>query len=269
MSLLTVLKRALATIAVAALVGCGAPNDGTGPLKVGVISGPEADVMKVAIDIAKNEHGLDVEMIEFTDYISPNVALSDGSIDLNAYQHRPYLNSMVDNQGLKITAVANTFVYPIAAYSKKITDIKDLKDGAKIAVPNDPSNEGRALILLHDNGLITLKDRSNLEATPADIAENPRGFEFVELEAPQLPRSLEDVDLALINNTFAAPAGFTPKENGLIVEGVDSPYVNVMVARQGSENDPRIQTLIKAYQTAPVEAKAAEMFKNTAVRGWK
>ncbi|WP_067521757.1 MetQ/NlpA family ABC transporter substrate-binding protein [Endozoicomonas ascidiicola] len=248
------------------LVGCGAGDDEV--LKVGVIAGPEADVMRVAVELAEKQHGIDVELVEFSDYISPNVALADGSIDVNAFQHRPYLDSMVRDRGFKLVAVGNTFVYPIAAYSKKLTDISELQDGAKIAIPNDPSNEGRALILLDQRGFIKLKDINNLEATPVDIVENPRKFEFIELDAAQLPRSLDDVDLAFINNTYAIPAGLTPTEHGLLVEDEDSPYVNIIVARDDNDDDPRVAALVSSYQSDVVEAKADELFKGSSVAGW-
>ena len=251
----------------AMLVGCGADDSNT--LKIGVIAGLEASVMQVAIDIAKKESNLDAEMIEFSDYVSPNVALSDGSLDVNAFQHKPYLEAMIENRGFKLVAVADTFIYPIAAYSKKIKSMNALKNGAKIAVPNDPSNEGRAMLLLHNNGFIKLKDPKNLEATPADIIENPHNYSFIELDAAQLPRSLDDVDLAIINNTFAASAGFTPKDNGLLVEHNESPYMNVMVSREDNKDDPRIQQLIKAYQTDAVIKKADELFKGSSIPGWK
>lgn len=251
------------------LTGCGNSDDPDGPLKVGVIAGPEADVMQVAVEIAKKEHDVDVQLIEFSDYISPNVALADGSIDANAFQHLPYLDSMVRDRGFKLVAVGNTFVYPIAAFSRKINDISELQDGATIAIPNDPSNEGRTLILFHQKGYITLKDVNNLEATPADIIENPRNFRFIELDAAQLPRALDDVDMAFINSTYSVPAGYLPSERGLLVEGKDSPYVNIIVAREDNQDDPRIKALVKSYQTDAVEAKGHELFKGSSVAGWK
>ncbi len=264
-----ILASSAVLVSAAFLAGCGQSDDQNGPLKVGVMAGPEADVMKVAVDLAKKDHNVDVELIEFSDYVSPNVALSDGSIDANAFQHRPYLDSMVKDRGFKLVAVGNTFVYPIAAYSKKLKDISELKDGARIAIPNDPSNEGRTLILLDQRGFIKLKDVTNLEATPADIAENPRNFRFIELDAAQLPRSLDDVDMAFINNTYAVPAGYTPTRDALLVEDKDSPYVNIIVTREDNKEDPRVVALVKSYQTDTVEAKAAELFKGSSVAGWK
>lgn len=256
------------------VAGCGDGNNGNksagknSPLKVGVMAGPEADVMKVAASALKDK-GIKVELIEFSDYISPNMALSDGSIDVNAFQHKPYLDSMVKDHGFKFAAVGNTFIYPIGGYSKKITHIDQLKEGAKIAIPNDPSNEGRTLILLHNLGIITLKDPANLEATPADIQSNPKKLQFIELDAAQLPRSLEDVDLAFINSTYAVPAGLLPSRDALMVEGKDSPYVNLIVAREDNKNDPRILALVKAYQSDAVAKEAEKLFKGNALPGWK
>lgn len=265
------LKALVGSLLVAAtvvLTGCGGDKATDGPLKVGVMAGPEADVMKVAAQLAEKD-GVKVELVEFSDYISPNVALADGSIDANAFQHRPYLDSMVRDRGFELAVVGNTFVYPIGAYSNKIKDISELKDGAKVAIPNDPSNEGRTLILLHNKGLIKLKDINNLEATPKDIAENPKNLKFIELDAAQLPRSLDDVDLAFINSTYSVPAGLLPSRDAILVEGKESPYVNIIVSREDNKTDERIQKLVKAYQSDDVEAKAKELFKGSAVPGWK
>ena len=264
------LKAFAGSVVVAAsviLAGCGGADSDT--LKVGVIAGPEADVMKVAVANAEADYGVKVELVEFSDYISPNMALADGSIDANASQHRPYLDSMVKDRGFELAVVGNTFVYPIGAYSNKIEDISELQDGAQVSIPNDPSNEGRTLILMHNKGLIQLRDVNNLEATPADIIENPKNLRFIELDAAQLPRSLDDVDLAFINSTYAVPAGLLPTRDALLVEGKDSPYVNIIVSRQDNKDDERILNLVKSYQTEDVEAKAQELFQGSAVAGWK
>ncbi|MGM0915237.1 MAG: MetQ/NlpA family ABC transporter substrate-binding protein [Pseudomonadota bacterium] len=237
-------------------------------IKVGTVAGPETQVMEVAAEIAEREHGLEVEIIEFTDYVTPNAALADGSLDANAYQHEPYMRSMVEDRGYDFAIAGYTFVYPIGAYSEKYASIDELPDGATIALPNDPSNEGRALILMHNLGMLELSDPENLEATPLDIAANPRDFEFREIEAAQLPRVLPDVDLAFINNTFAQPAGLT-LDDALIKEGPESPYVNLIAVRGGDEEREAIQQLVKSYQTEEVEAKAEELFGAQAVPGWK
>lgn len=250
------------------LAGCGNDASDENTLKMGTVAGPETEVMKVAAEIAKEKYDLNVEITEFTDYVSPNAALADGSLDANAYQHQPYMESMVRERGYKFASAGKTFVYPIGAYSEKYEDISELPDGATIALPNDPSNEGRSLILMHDLGMIELTDKNNLEATPIDVAKNPHDYQFKEIEAAQLPRILPDVDLAFINNTFAQPAGLAP-EDALIREGAESPYVNLIVVREGDEDSEKVQKLVKAYQTPEVEAKAEELFKGAAVPGWK
>ncbi|MGC3872920.1 MetQ/NlpA family ABC transporter substrate-binding protein [Halomonas sp. GXIMD04776] len=251
------------------LAGCSGGDDGdSNSIKVGTVAGPETEVMQVAKRLAKEQHDLEVEIIEFTDYVSPNAALADGSLDANAYQHEPYMQSMIEDRGYDFAIAGRTFVYPIGAYSEKYDSIEQLPDGATIALPNDPSNEGRALILMHNEGLIELKDPSNLEATPIDIVGNPHKYEFREIEAAQLPRVLPDVDMAFINNTFAQPAGLS-LDDALIKEGPESPYVNLIAVRKGDEEREAIQQLVNAYQSEEVKEKAKELFKGAAVPGWE
>ncbi|MCP1313060.1 MULTISPECIES: MetQ/NlpA family ABC transporter substrate-binding protein [unclassified Halomonas] len=236
-------------------------------IKIGTVAGPESEVMEVAARIAKQEYDLDVEIVEFTDYVTPNAALADGSLDANAYQHAPYLETMNSDRGYDLVAAGYTFVYPIGAYSEKHDSLEALPDGAQIALPNDPTNEGRSLILMHNQGLITLNDPDNLEATPIDIAENPRNFRFREIEAAQLPRVLPDVDMAFINNTFAQPAGLS-LDDALVREGPESPYVNLIAVRSGDEEREEIRQLVDAYQRDEVIEKAEELFQGGAVPGW-
>lgn len=259
---------AAALLGAGLLAGCSGDDAETQSIKVGTVAGPETDVMKVAQKIAKEEYGLEVEIVEFTDYVSPNAALADGSLDANAFQHEPYLNSMIKDRGYDFAIAGKTFVYPIGAYSQRYEDIEELPNGAVIALPNDPSNEGRSLILMHNKGLIELKDPNNLEATPIDISSNPHNYEFREIAAAQLPRVLPDVDLAFINNTFAQPAGLS-LDDALIKEGPESPYVNLIVTREGMQDSKPIQQLVDAYQSPAVIEKAAELFKGAAVPGWK
>ncbi|QEM82099.1 MetQ/NlpA family ABC transporter substrate-binding protein [Halomonas binhaiensis] len=237
-------------------------------IKIGTVAGPETDVMQVAADIAKQKFDLDVEIVEFTDYVTPNAALADGSLDANAYQHEPYMNAMVRDRGYDFAIAGRTFVYPIGAYSEKYDNIDDLPDGATIALPNDPSNEGRSLILMHNLGLIQLDDPENLEATPLNVSENEHDYKFREIEAAQLPRVLPDVDMAFINNTFAQPAGLS-LDDALIKEGPESPYVNIIAVRAGDEDREEIKQLVEAYQSDEVAAKADELFKGSAVPGWE
>lgn len=250
------------------LAGCSSDSGDTA-LKVGVIAGPEADLMRTAADQAKQTYNLDVELVEFQDYVAPNIALSDGSIDINAFQHKPYLDRMVNDRSFKLEIVGNTFVYPIGAYSRTLTSLEDLPNGSKVAIPNDPSNEGRTLLLMHKAGLVTLKDPSDLEATPVDIIDNPHDLSFIELDAAQLPRSLDDVDLAFINSTYSVASGLLPTRDSLLMEDKDSPYVNIIVSRQDNSQDPRIAQLVASFQSEAVEQKAEELFKGGAVQGWR
>lgn len=237
-------------------------------LKVGGMNGPEADLLVAAQQVAKDKFGLEIEIVRFDDYVTPNIALADGDIDLNAFQHRPYLERMVKDRGFKLAVVGDTFVYPIGAYSKKIKSVDELKAGATIAVPNDPSNEGRTLILLHNKGLIELEDPKNLEASVLDIKSNPQDFDFKEVEAAQLPRMLDEVDLAFINSGFAVDAGLSPAKDAIFSEGTDSPYMNIIVAREGDKDKENIKKFVKAYQSDAVKAAATKAFKGAAVAGW-
>ena len=249
-----------------ALTGCGEKKDNH--LKVGAIAGAETQVAEEAAKIAKEKFGLEVEIVQFSDFATPNVALNDGSIDVNAFQHKPYLDSQIKDRGFKLVAVGNTFVYPIAGYSKKIKNISELKEGSQIAVPNDPTNLGRSLLLLQKQGLLKLKDGSGLTATVLHIVENPKKVKIVELEAAQLPRALEDVDLAIINTVYASQVNLQPTRDGLFVEDKDSPYVNLIVARENNQNDEKVKNFVKSYQDEAVFKKATELFNGGVVKGW-
>lgn len=252
------------------LAGCGDQGgDEANTVKVGTIAGPETELMEVAKQIAKDKYDLDVDIVEFNDYVSPNMALADGSIDANAFQHKPYMDSMVEDRGFKFAIAGKTFVYPIGAYSKRFDSIDQLPEGASIALPNDPSNEARSLLLMDKQGLIKLNDDQNPTATLDDIVENPHNFQFKEIDAAQLPRALDDVDLAFINNTFAQPAGLSLSEDALIKEGPDSPYTNLIVVREGDEDKEKIRHLVEAFQTDAVADKAQELFQDAAIPGWQ
>ncbi|KAB7695971.1 MetQ/NlpA family lipoprotein [Plesiomonas shigelloides] len=250
------------------LTACGQKETDSNKIKVGVISGAEEQVAEVAKKVAKQQYGLDVELVSFSDYITPNAALADGSLDVNAFQHKPYLDQQITDRGYKLAVVGNSFVYPIAGYSKKIKNVSELADGASVALPNDPTNLGRSLLLLQAQGLIKLKDGSGLNATLLDVVDNPKKLKLVELEAPQLPRSLDDVDLAIINTTYASQIGLTPPKDGLFVEDKASPYVNLIVAREDNKDAENVQKFVKAFQTEEVYQAANEVFKGGVVKGW-
>lgn len=238
-------------------------------IKVGVMAGPEQAVAEVASQVAKDKYNLNVELVEFNDYALPNTALSKGELDANAMQHKPYLDKDSQEKGLdNLAIVGNTFVYPLAGYSTKIKKLSELKDGAIIAVPNDPSNLARALILLEKQGLIKLKDRNNLFSTTNDIIENPKNLVIKEVDASVAARAIDDVDIAVVNNNYAGQAGLTVSENAVFVEDKESPYVNIIVARTDNKDSAAIQNFVKAYQTDEVEAEAKKQFKDGVVKGW-
>ena len=222
-----------------------------GVLSVGATPVPHAELLNlVKADLAAK--GITLQVREFNDYVQPNEALIAGDLDANFFQHIPYLASN-EKWNTNLVSAFGVHVEPFGLYSEKYKALADIPDGASIAIPNDPTNGGRALLLLQSNGLITLRDGAGVTATAQDVASNPHKFQFVELEAAQLPRSLGDVDAASINGNFALEAGFNPVRDSLIIEGADSPYVNIVVVRKGSESDSRIKALEAALRSQKVK----------------
>jgi D-methionine transport system substrate-binding protein len=248
-------------------LACGR-SGGPHSLRVGIMSGGEERVAAVAARIAKERYGLEVELVPFSDYLMPNAALADGSIDANAFQHQPFLDQQLENRHYELAVVGRTFIYPIAGYSRRLRSLGELRDGAQIAVPNDPSNLGRALKLLERQGLLELRPEAGILATVLDITKNPHDYRIVELDAAQLPRALPDVDLAIINNNYATLAGLSVLHDGLMVENKDSPYVNLIVARKDNQGDPRVATWVKSYQTEEVHQAALAEFNGGVIKGW-
>ena len=236
-------------------------------IRVGTIAGPETKLMQVAQKVALKKYGLHVKIITFTDYTMPNQALGDGSIDANAFQHYPFLLAQIRAHGYSFASVGNTFLYPMGLYAKQITSLADLKPGSKIAIPNDPSNEARALLLLEKAGLITLKPNATINATIEDVESNPKDFKLVALSAPQLPRALDDVAVAVINTNYAIPAGLSPSK-ALFTEQADSPYVNIIVVRAKDRNEKKVRELVAAYESQPVMEEAKKLFGDGAVPGF-
>jgi D-methionine transport system substrate-binding protein len=220
-------------------------------LSVGATPVPHAELLNlIKSDMAAQ--GYTLKVVEFTDYVQPNVAVLAGDLDANFFQHIPYLDSN-EEWSAKLISAFGVHVEPFGLYSAKYKNINDLPNGATIAIPNDPSNGGRALLLLQSKGLITLKDGAGLTATSRDITGNPKNFRFRELEAAQLPRSLQDVDAATINGNYALEAGFNPLKDSLIIEGADSPYVNIVVVKKGRESAPCITALKNALLSQKVK----------------
>lgn len=217
-----------------------------GKLIVGATPEPHAIMLEQIVAPLK-EQGVTLEIREFNDYVIPNMALDDGSIDVNFFQHKPYLDSFNREKGTKLIAIAAIHLEPMGVYSEKIKNLKELKNGATIAIPNDPSNGARALRILEKQGLIALKSGDLISVT--DITKNPHKLRFKELDAPQLPRVLPEVDAAIINTNFAMLANLNPLKDAIALESTDSPYANVVVVKSGNENDPDIVKFVKTLQS--------------------
>ena len=233
----------------------------TTKIVVGATPEPHAALLSLVVDDLAAQ-GITLEVKEFTDYVTPNDAVEYGEIDANYFQHIPYLESFNTEHGYHLVNAGGIHVEPIALYSSKYSSLSDIPNGAVIAIPNDPTNEGRSLLLLQSAGLIKLKDNAGLEAIPLDIVENPKNLKFSEIEAATLPRILSDVDAAVINGNYAIPAGLVATRDGLFVEGADSPYVNVIAVKAGNENNPAVKALVEALKSDKVKAYVAEHYKN-------
>ncbi len=250
--------------------GGGTKKDNPNFIRVGITSGPERELAEAAKKVAAEKYHLDVELVTFNDYVVPNEALNSGDIDVNVFQHGPYLEEQSAKRGYKLAVVGKTFVYPIVAYSKKIKNINELEPGSTIAIPNDPTNGGRSLLLLQRSGLLKLKDGVGLLPRATDIVGNPKNLKILEIEAPQLSRVIDDkeVTVAIINNNFAAQAGLDAGKYGILKEDKESPYVNVIVARENNKEQEKVKNFVKAYQSDEVAQAAEKAFKGGAVRGW-
>ncbi len=217
-------------------------------LKVAASATPHAEILNAVKDILAQQ-GIDLQVTEYGDYVVPNTAVEEGSEGANYFQHVPYLDNFNAENGTHLVNAGGVHIEPMGIYAGKTTALADLADGAVVAIPNDATNEGRALLLLEAQGLIKLKDSANLTATPNDIAENPKNLTFKELEAAMIPNTVEEVDLSVINSNYAMEAGFNPVEDALAIEDANSPYVNIIAVKEGNENSPAIRALVEALQS--------------------
>jgi D-methionine transport system substrate-binding protein len=236
-------------------------------IKVGTTAGPHAQVME-KVKAEAEKQGLKIQIVEFNDYIQPNVALAQKELDINVYQHQPFLERAIADRQYKFVAAGKSIILPMGIYSKKVKAIAELKPKATIAIPNDPTNGGRALLLLEKAGVIKLKPGVGVNANVLDIAENPKNFKIIEIEAAQTPRSLDDVDLVAINTNYALPAGLVPAKDALLVEDGNSPYANLIVVRAEDKDNPTYQKFVQIYQSEPVKQFVIEHFKGTILPGW-
>lgn len=273
--MLKILRNSLIFLGALLMVSCHS-QEPANEIRVGTISGPETQLMEVAKNVAKEKYGLHVKIIEFSDYNLPNQALVDGSIDVNMFQHTPYLVMWNNAHHADLVAVGKGFIYPMGMYSYKLDRIEDLKPGDVIAIPNDPTNEARALLLLQRAGLVKLKPNVTVMATTDDIVSNPLGLKIKSLDAAQLSRVLPDVDAAVINTNYAIPAGLDPTRgdnasnhyDAIYLEDKDSMYANVFVATKKMAKTEKVKELVKAFNSPQVAAAARNIFKGSAIQAW-
>ncbi len=236
-------------------------------IKVGTMSGPDAQIWSVVTKVAARD-GLTLKVIEFNDYVQPNAALDAGDLDANGFQHQPFLDSQIRQRGYKIVNVGLTYTSPMGFYSKKYRSLKDLPEGAKVGIQNDPSNGNRALLLLQKYGVIRLKAGAGVNgvnATPLDVAENPKKIKLVELDAAQLPRALDDLDAASINTDYAVKAGLQPTKDAIGIEDLKGPYANLIAVREQDRNKPWVRKLVAAYESDDVRRFIDTQFKGAIV----
>lgn len=255
---------------IAVLTGCGKDNKveekspETGEktkLTIGASETPHGELIK-ALEPEFEKAGIDLDLVVFSDYVQPNLQLESGDLDLNFYQHQPYLDSFNEDRKTNIVSLEDSkiFITPLLGFSSKIKDIEDLGDGGEIIIPNDPTNGARALLILDKEGLIKLKDKDNLNSTEVDIVENPKNLKFTAVDAQNIPRVYQDADLAFINPNFAIANGLDPKD-AIITEAKDSPYANIVAVREGDENNEVYKKIVKVLQSEESRKYIEETFK--------
>jgi len=268
------IKKAVTLAAIATLcvfaAGCGSSDNNSKSassdkkeITVGVTPGIHAEIMEqVKKEAAKQ--GITIKIMEFSDYVTPDVALSNKEIDMNSYQHKPYMDNLVKDKGLKIVSIGQTVVAPIGLYSHKIKSLDDVKDGMTVAVPNDPTNGARGLLLLQKAGFIKIKDGVKYP-TPQDITENAKHLQIKELEAAQIPRSLDDVDFAAINTNYAMDAGLNPVTDALLREDKDSPYANILAVHEDDKDNPTLKKIVEIYNSDVIRKYIEEHYKGALI----
>ena len=250
----------LSLFAAVALAACGKSGEPSQKLIVAATAVPHAEILEVVKPMLK-EQGVDLDVRVFNDYVQPNDQVAQKQIDVNYFQTEPYLDAYNRDRKSGLVTVAGVHIEPFGAYSRKVKSLDELREGADVVIPNDPSNNSRALILLHNAGVIQLQDPKNALATQRDIIANPKNLKFRELDSAMLPRVLDQVDLALINTNYALDAGLNPTQDALAIESKDSPYVNFLVARPDNKDDPRVQKLAQALTSPQVKEFIAQKYK--------
>ncbi|EHE0558296.1 MetQ/NlpA family ABC transporter substrate-binding protein [Campylobacter upsaliensis] len=250
------------TLLLVSLVGFTLNLNAAEKIVVAATPVPHAEILNQAKEDLKKE-GYTLEVKEFTDYVLPNLATDNSEVDANFFQHMPYLEEFNKSKGTKLVNVANIHIEPMAVYSKKYKNFNELKDGAKIAVPNDPTNESRALDIIAKTGLVGFNDK--VLKTPIDITQNPKNIKFIELKAAQLPRALDDVDVAVINANYALSANLNPVKDSIFIEDKNSPYANILVVKEGKEQDSKIKALTKALQSEKIKKFIEEKYNGAVI----
>lgn len=234
-------------------------------IKVGATPVPHAEILQAVKPLLKAK-GYDLEIVEFTDYVTPNIAVNEGELDANFFQHLPYLEEFNKNKNTDLVKTVNVHLEPMGVYSHKIKNLSELEDGATIAVPNDPTNESRALDILVKQGLLKFKEVEF--KTVVDIIENPKNLKIEELDAPQLPRVLDEVSAAIINTNYALSANLNPMKDALVIESKDSPYANIVVVKKGNENKDAIKALNEAINSEEIRTFIKEKYQGSIVESF-
>lgn len=263
-------KISLAVVSIMSLLlvlvaGCGGTAENTKEIRLGATAGPHAEVAEAVAKEAEKQ-GLKVKVVEFSDYVTPNQALADGDLELDSYQHEPFLRNFNKEKGTNLSPIGSTILMRMGIYSDKVHDIASVPDNAKVAIPNDPTNGGRGLVLLEKAGLIKLREGIGFKATVQDIAENPKHLQFVELEAAQLPRSLSDVDIAAITMNYVMSGGLDVEKQGIFLEDKSEPLaVMILAARTKDKDKPEYQKIAKIFHSDAVKKFIAEQYKGTII----
>ena len=236
-------------------------------IKVGVTAGPHAQILEAVKPIAA-KNGLDIQIVEFSDYVAPNAALEAGDLQANSFQHQPYLDNQKADRGYKIESVGLTVNFPIGIYSKKYKSWDAVPEGGSLSIPNDPTNGGRVLLLLRDKGALKLKDGVGFKPTVADIVENTKKLKIVEIDAAQTPRTLDDVDAAAVNTNYATQAGLDPVKDAILREDPKGPYANLIAVRSVDKDKLWVKTLVASYQTPEIREFILTKFKGAVLPAW-
>lgn len=266
MSIITRCTALFASVALAATLNLPALAQQKQVVRIGASPGPHAEILEKLKPLAAQK-GLDLKIVEFSDYVVPNQALDAGELEANSFQNQPYLDNQIKDRGYKLVNVGLTVNFPLGIYSAKYKSWAEVPDGATIAIQNDPTNGGRSLLLLQDKGIIKLKDGVGFKPTVADITANPKKLKIVEIEAAQTPRSLQDVAAAAINTNYAVDAKIEPT-SAILREDPKGPYVNLIAVREADKDKPWVKTLVEAYHTPEIKAFVAERFKGSVLAGW-